>query len=61
MSTANIESSVNQLVNQRMCKKRQMRWPRLGAQLVLHVRTAYLNGRLERYCGLRVWWRNARN
>ncbi len=52
IATANIESTVNQLINQRMCKKRQMRWSRLGAQLMLHVRTAHLNGILERYCGL---------
>jgi hypothetical protein len=61
VSTANIESTVNQLINQRMCKKCQMRWSRLGAQLMLHVRTAYLNRRLERYCGLSkpVEWRVA--
>lgn len=29
-----------------------MRWSRLGAQLMLHVRTAHLNGTLERYCRL---------
>jgi hypothetical protein len=52
IATANIESTVNQLINQRMCKKRQMRWSRLGAQLMLYVRTAHLNGDLERYCGL---------
>lgn len=52
IGTANIESTVNQLINQRMCKKRQMRWSRSGAQLMLHVRTAYLNEDLERYCGL---------
>ena len=52
IATANIKSTVNQLVNQRMCKKRQMRWSRLGAQLMLHVRTAHLNGILERHCGL---------
>ncbi len=49
ISTADIEATVNQLINQRMCKKRQMRWSRLGAQLMLHVRTAHLNGNLERY------------
>jgi hypothetical protein len=37
-----------------MCKKRQMRWSRLGAQLLLHVRTALLNDRLESYTELRV-------
>jgi hypothetical protein len=52
IATANIESTVNQLINQRMCKKRQMRWSRLGAQLMLHVRTAHLNGTLEHHCGL---------
>jgi hypothetical protein len=52
IATANIESTVNQLINQRMCKKRQMRWSRLGAQLMLHVRTAHLNGALEGCCGL---------
>lgn len=52
VSTAHVESTVNQLINQRMCKKRQMRWSRNGAQLLLNVRTAQLNGRLERYTGL---------
>ena len=52
IATAHIESTVNQLINQRMCKMRQMRWSRLGAQLMLHVRTAHLNGDLERHCGL---------
>jgi len=51
IATAHIESTVNQLINQRTCKKRQMRWSQLGAQLMLHVRTAHLNGILERYCG----------
>ena len=62
IATAHIESTANQLINQRMCKKRQMRWFRLGAQLMLHVRTAHLNGILERYCGLpqpAIWtWPN---
>ncbi len=35
VSTAHIESTVNQLMSHRMCKKRQMRWSRLGAQLLL--------------------------
>lgn len=52
VSTAHVESTVNQLINQRMCKKRQMRWSRNGAQFLLNVRTAQLNGRLERYTGL---------
>ncbi|WP_146119620.1 hypothetical protein [Phyllobacterium phragmitis] len=43
---------MNQLINQRMCKKRQMRWSRSGAQFLLNVRTAHPNGRLGRYTGL---------
>jgi hypothetical protein len=54
VSTAHIESTVNQLVSHRMCKRRQMRWSRLGAQLLLHVRTALLNGRLESYTELPI-------
>jgi hypothetical protein len=49
VSTAHVESTVNQLVNWRMCKKQQMRWSAAGAQLLLHVRTA--NGRLGHYVG----------
>jgi hypothetical protein len=33
IATANIESMVNQLINQRMCKKRQMRWSRLRGRI----------------------------
>jgi hypothetical protein len=51
ISTAHVESTVNQLVNRRMCKKQQMRWSAAGAQLLLHVRTADLNGRLGHYVG----------
>lgn len=54
VSTAHVESTVNQLVNWRMCKKQQMRWSALGAQLLLHVRTADLNGRLGDYVGLKT-------
>jgi hypothetical protein len=32
-------------------KKQQMRWSAAGAQLLLHVRTADLNGRLGHYVG----------
>jgi hypothetical protein len=51
VSTTHVESTVNQLVNWRMCKKQQMRWSAAGAQLLLHVRTADLNGRLGHYVG----------
>jgi hypothetical protein len=52
VSTAHVESTVNQVINQRMCKKQQMRWTRRGAQYLLHARTALLNGHLDRYTGL---------
>src|ERR1700726_3839630 len=51
ISTAHVESTVNQLINWRMCKKHQMGWSRAGAQQLLHVKTAIINGRLERYTG----------
>jgi hypothetical protein len=38
---------VNQLVNARMNKRRQMRWSPLGAHRVLQVRAAVLDGRLH--------------
>ena len=51
ISTAHVESTVNQLINWRMCKKHQMGWSRAGAQQLLHVKTAIINGRLDRYTG----------
>jgi hypothetical protein len=51
VSTARVESTVNQPVNWRMCKKQQMRSSAAGAQLLLDVRTADLNGRLRHYVG----------
>jgi len=51
VATAHVESTVNQVINQRMCKKQQMRWTRPGAQYLLHARTAMLNGELGRYTG----------
>jgi hypothetical protein len=50
-STAHVECAVNQLINWRMCKKQQMGWSRAGAQYLLHVKTAIINGRLDRYTG----------
>ena len=32
VATAHVESTVNQIINQRMCKKREMRWTRAGAE-----------------------------
>ena len=43
ISTAFVESTVNQVVSKRMVKKQQMRWTRRGAHLLLQVRIQVLN------------------
>jgi hypothetical protein len=58
ISTAFVESSVNEIIAKRMNKKQQMRWNRTTAQAFLEVRTAALNHTLEdafrrRYPGFR--------
>jgi len=47
VSTAFVESTVNQVISKRMVKKQQMRWSRRGAHLLLQVRTRELNGDLR--------------
>ena len=47
ISTAFIESAVNEIVAKRMNKKQQMRWNRTSVQPFLDVRTAVLNDALE--------------
>ncbi|OYD60672.1 UNVERIFIED_ORG: hypothetical protein BDU10_10062 [Burkholderia sp. CF145] len=53
ISTATAESAVNQILNQRMCKRQQMRWSPIGAHLLAQVRCVVVNGdlveRLARY------------
>ncbi len=44
ISTGYVESTINQLVSKRMIKKQQMRWTPDGAQRLLQVRSAVLNG-----------------
>jgi hypothetical protein len=51
VSTAHVESTVNQLINWRMCKKHQMAWSRTGAQYLLHVKAVAINRKLDRYTG----------
>jgi hypothetical protein len=51
ISTAHVEFTVNQLINWRMRKKKQMGGSRAGAQYLLHVKTVIINGRLDRYTG----------
>ena len=58
ISTAFVESAVNEIVAKRMNKKQQMRWNRTTVQSFLDVRTAVLNDALEdafrhRYPGFR--------
>lgn len=58
ISTAFVESAVNEIVAKRMNKKQQMRWNRATVQPFLDVRCAVLNDRLEdafrhRYAGFR--------
>jgi hypothetical protein len=45
ISSSRAEGTVNQLVNARMSKRRQMRWSPRGAHRVLQVRAAVLDGR----------------
>ena len=58
ISTAFVESAVNEIVAKRMNKKQQMRWNSTTLQPCLEVRTAVLNDTLEdafrhRYPGFR--------
>jgi len=43
ISSAFVESTVNQVISKRMVKKQQMRWTPRGAHLLLQVRTRVLN------------------
>ncbi|MGH7868269.1 MAG: ISKra4 family transposase, partial [Candidatus Dormibacteraceae bacterium] len=43
ISTAFVESTVNQVISKRMVKKQQMRWTPRGAHLLLQIRTRVLN------------------
>jgi hypothetical protein len=46
ISSAFVESAVNQVVSKRMVKKQQMRWAPESAHLLLQVRTRVLNDEL---------------
>ena len=48
ISTAFVESTVNQVISKRMVKKQQMRWSKRGAHLLLQVRTQTLNHSLRK-------------
>lgn len=47
VSSCGAESTVNLLINHRMNKCQQMRWSRRGADLLLQVRAAALNGEFD--------------
>jgi hypothetical protein len=47
ISTAFVESAINEIVAKRMNKKQQMRWNRTTVQRFLDVRTAVLNETFE--------------
>jgi hypothetical protein len=47
ISTAFVESAVNQIVSRRMVKLQQMRWTKAGAHLLLQIRTHVLNDELR--------------
>ena len=47
ISTAFVESTINQVVSRRFVKKQQMHWTQRGAHLLLQTRTKVLNDELE--------------
>ena len=47
ISTAFVESTINQVVSRRFVKKQQMQWSLKGAHLLLQARTKVLNNELE--------------
>jgi hypothetical protein len=46
ISTGFVESTVNEVVSKRFCKKQQMQWSKKGAHLLLQTRVRTLNGEL---------------
>ena len=49
ISTAFVESTINEVVAKRMVKKQQMQWTHAGAHYMLQTRTAVLNNDLHRH------------
>jgi len=54
ISTAFVESTINQVVSRRFVKKQQMHWTLRGAHLLLQTRTKVLNDELE--ATFRPWY-----
>jgi len=54
ISTAFVESTVNEVIAKRMVKKQQMQWSPEGAHYLLQTRTAVLNDELR--CLFEGWY-----
>jgi len=54
ISTGFVESTVNQVISKRFCKRQQMQWTPRGAHLLLQIRTRVLNGDWE--ATFREWY-----
>src|ERR687884_254473 len=50
IATGFVESTVNQVVSKRFCKKQQMQWSKRGAHLLLQTRVKTLNRELGSVC-----------
>jgi hypothetical protein len=61
VSSATAESAVNCIISKRFAKKQQVRWSSTGANALLQIRCAVLNGRYERHFQLRAQARQAAN
>jgi hypothetical protein len=46
IATGFVESTVNEVVSKRFCKKQQMQWSKEGAHVLLQTRVRTLNGEL---------------
>jgi hypothetical protein len=57
ISTAFVESTINQVVSRRFVKKQQMRWTMRSAHLLLQTRTKVLNDELDE--AFRRWYPNS--
>ena len=58
ISTAFVESTVNQVISKRMVKQQQMQWSLKGAHLLVQMGTTVLNNELEDL--FRRWYPNFR-
>ncbi len=47
IATGFVESTANEVISQRFCKRQQMQWSKEGAHLLLQTRVRTLNGELS--------------